>query len=96
MGQTDRTGKADMASGVWGDARRSMSGCGFVRASFGKYRQGWAKVGRSGWVRLIGREWVIWLVGGCEYACRSRCGYEQVWADMGKAEQRWADLDGSD
>ena len=55
MGQTDRTGKADMASGVWGYARRSMSGCGFVRASFGKYRQGWAKVGRSGWVRQIGR-----------------------------------------
>ena len=46
-------------------------------------------MGRSGWVRLIGREWVIWLIGGCGYASRSRGGHGQVWADMGKDGQVW-------
>ena len=42
----------------------------------GEIGQGWAKVGRSGWVRLIGQALVIWIVGGYGDACRSRveCG----------------------
>ena len=40
----------------------------------GECGQIWAKVGRSGWVRLIGRGWVTWEVGGCGYACRSSGG----------------------
>ena len=36
-------------------------------------------------VRLIGRGQVIWLVGGCRYASRSKGGFGQVWAYiMGK------------
>ena len=56
----------------------------------GKYGQGWAKVGRSGWVRLIGLGWVTWPVVGCGYACRSRgeCGW--VWASLGRYGQGWA------
>ena len=33
----------------------------------GKFGQIWAKVGSSGWIRLIGRGLVIWPVGGCRY-----------------------------
>ena len=41
-------------------------------------------MGRSGWVKLIGEGWMIYLSGGWMCACRSRGGYGQVWADMGK------------
>ena len=43
----------------------------------GKFMQIWVRVGRPGWVRLTRRGWVIWLMGGCEYVCRSRggCGW---------------------
>ena len=30
---------------------------------------------------------MTWVVGGCGYACRSRGGCGQVWADMGKGGQ---------
>ena len=46
-----------------------VGGCGQIWAR-------WAKVGRSGWVRLIDRGWVTWIVGGCGYACRYRAGLE--------------------
>ena len=55
----------------------------------GKFGQIWSKVGRSGWVRLITRGWVTWLVGGCGYVCSSRGGCGQVWANMGKGGQVW-------
>ena len=42
----------------------------------------WAKAGRSGWVRLIGRGWATWVVVGCGYACRSRGGCGQVWVGL--------------
>ena len=59
-----------------------------VGVGVGRYGQGLAKLTRSGWVRLIGRGWMTWLVGRCGYACRSRVG-GQVWADIGKGGQRW-------
>ena len=62
----------------------SRGGCGCLGASLVIYGQEWAKVDRSGWVRLIGQGWVTWLVGGCGYTCRSRGGRGQVWADKGK------------
>ena len=45
----------------------------------GKFGQIWAKVGKGGqvWIgQTDRRHQVIWIVGGCEYACRSRgsCG----------------------
>ena len=43
----------------------------------------------DGWVRLIGQGWVIWVGGECGYTCRSRGGFGQVWADMGKGGQVW-------
>ena len=38
---------------------------------------------------MIGRGWVIWLVGGCGYVSRSREGCGQVWAYMGQGGQVW-------
>ena len=82
IGQTDRPGIDDISS----VSRCVPSG---LWVSVGEFEQGWAKVGRSGCVRLIGREWVILLVGGCGFACsRSRDGCGQVLADMGKGGQR--------
>ena len=49
-----------------------------------------AKVGRSGWVRLIGQGWMIWLVSRCGYGCRSRGGCGWVWTTLGIYGQRWA------
>ena len=49
------------------------------------YEQGWAKNGSSGWVR---QRWVIYLADGCVCFSRSRDGYGQVWAYMGKGGQR--------
>ena len=74
--------------GGFGYPCRSKDGCGCVLASFGIYGQGWAKVGRSGWVRLIGQEWVICLVGQRGHVCRSRGGCRQLWSYMGKGWQR--------
>ena len=51
-----------------------VGGCGQVWASLGRYEQRWAKMGRSGWIILIERGRVIWLVGGCGHSCRSRDG----------------------
>ena len=47
-----------------------------------KFGHIWAMMGRSGRVKLIGRGWVIYLVGGCVYAYRSRvrCGW--MWASL--------------
>ena len=50
IGQTDRAGMGDMASG-W--VLVCVQEQGWVWASLGKKGQGWTKVGRSGWVRLI-------------------------------------------
>ena len=62
----------------------------------GKFGQRWAKAGKSGWVRLIRWGWVTWVMGVCGYACRSRGGCVQVWADMGKDGQRQAGPDRSE
>ena len=72
--------------GGFGYVGRSRGGCRWVWASLSTYVQG-TKVGRSGWVRLIGQGSEIWLVGGCGYECRSRGGCGLVWARMGKGEQ---------
>ena len=52
-------------------------------ASLGRYGQRWAKAGKSGWVRLIGQGWGIYLVDGSVYTCRSRggCGWG-VWVSL--------------
>ena len=50
------------------------------------YGQRWAGLDGS---RLIGWGWVIWLVGGCGYACRSRDECGSVLAYMGKGGQVW-------
>ena len=42
-------------SGGWECACRSRGGCEWVWASLSRYGQRRAKVGRSGYVRLIGR-----------------------------------------
>ena len=47
-------------------------------------------VGRSGWVRLIGQGWVIWLVGGFVYVYKSRDVCELVWARSGRYGQGWS------
>ena len=52
-------------------------------AGVGGRWQVWAKVGRSGWVRLIGLGLKICLVGGCGYACRSRGGGGWLWMGVG-------------
>ena len=62
----------------------------------GKFSHISTKVARSGWVRLIGQGWVIWLVGGCGYAYRSRDGCGLVWASLSIYGQTWAGLNGSD
>ena len=64
------------------------AGLGVGMVGVGEFGQIWAKVCRSGLVRLIGRGCVAWEVGGCEYACRSRCGCEWVWASLGRYGQR--------
>ena len=48
-----------------------VGGCGQV----------WADMGKSGpgWIRMIGPVWVIWLMGGCGYACRPKGGCGWVW-----------------
>ena len=56
-----------------------VGGCGQVLADMDKGGQRWAKVGRSGWVRLIGLGLVTWEVRGCGYACRSRGGCRWMW-----------------
>ena len=53
----------------------------------GRYGQGWANVGRSGWFRLIDHGWVTWIVGGCGYACRSMGWCGQIWARVSKSGQ---------
>ena len=95
MGQTDRAGWLTWEVGGCGYAcrsrkeerkkeRKERGGCGWVWASLGQYGQSWAKVGRSGWVRLIGRGWVTWEMGRCGYVCRSRGGCGWVWASLGR------------
>ena len=52
----------------------------------------WAMVSRSGWVRLISWGWVIYLAGGCAYACRFRDGcweFGHIWARVGKSGHVW-------
>ena len=59
--------------------------------SLDMYRQGCAKVSKFGWLRLIRREWVTYLAGGCACACRSRVvvgGYGSLLAYMGKGRAR--------
>ena len=46
--------------------------------SVSKFGHIWAiveNVGWSIWIRLIGSGWVIYVVGKCRYACRSRIGF---------------------
>ena len=47
-----------------------------------KFGQIWPRVGKGGQVWMGQTElagWVIWLVGGCGYTCRSSGGCEWVW-----------------
>ena len=79
MGQTDWAEMDDMSSGCVCFCRfRGV--CGWVWASFGRYRQQWAKFGKSGLVRLIGQGWVIYLAGGYGCACRFRSSCGWLWA----------------
>ena len=59
------------------------------------YVQGWAKVGKSGLVRLIGKGWMICLVGGCGCTCKYRGGCGWLRASLGRYGQGWAGLDWS-
>ena len=42
------------------------------------------RIGKSDWV-LLGQGWVIYLVNGCAFKCRSICG--QVWVYICKSRQ---------
>ena len=50
-------------------ACRSRGGCGWVWTSLGIYSKGGTKVGRSGYVRLIGQGWVTYLACGGGELC---------------------------
>ena len=58
--------------------------------------QGWAKIDRSGWFRLVRQGIVTYLAGGCECACKSRVGCAWVWVSLDRYGQGWAGLDRSD
>ena len=58
-------------------------------------------MGSSGWIRLIRRGLVIYLVDGCVYTCWSRGGCRWMWVGVEKFRDIWArvsrgGLDGSD
>ena len=56
----------------------------------GIYEHGWANVCGSELVRTMGRGWLISLVNGFAYVCKSMCGLVLVswaWTRMGKCEK---------